>query len=329
MRKISFIMSLGILLCGLNSPLAAYDCASPYIPNTDTFMCDSSFRIGADYLYWKVEQENLSAGSFTTIDGTSVDAKVLNPDFNYQSGFKVNGGYELPGSEWGLGVEYSYIEANAGVSATTDANERIVSNNPSSAIAFLTDVDAKWNININQMDIDFARNIGFSEHFKIRPHAGFRTLWWHQTYTTRGTGLSSANPPVVVSLDQHFKERLNSYGIEGGLWADWNIGYGVALVGHAGGSVLYSTFKTIQIIDINNSTDGTLLGESIRKGTVRTGTPTFDYFIGLQYGDCFCNTYVAARLGWEQRIVLNASQYPGLQGNLSAAGLTAMLNVAF
>ena len=127
-----------------------------------------------------------------------------------------------------------------------------------------------------------------------------------------------------------FKEQFQGYGAEGGLWGDWQIGYGFSVIGHIGGSVLYTKTKiheriTQLPIDSQSVSEENSVHERSR---IYSGTPTIDYFIGLQYVDCICDMHVSAKAGWEQQILFNANQF-ATTGNLATQGLTLGLDVAF
>ena len=68
--------------------------------------CLNRFHVGADGLYWKMQEESLKAASF--IDDfpnpvfKSVKTYTVEPHFNYESGFRLYAGYAMPCNVWNV-----------------------------------------------------------------------------------------------------------------------------------------------------------------------------------------------------------------------------------
>ncbi len=333
MKKFAFTsLLLGALLGGFASTAQADDCC--YAPPTycyDDSFCNGKFTVSADWLYWKVQEEAIYFTSLNTNTATSsvpnstfVDA--LLPDFKYQNGFRVGIEYELPGDEWQFGVVYTYIPGHGAIHRHAENTLQTFADTTGTA----SSLHAKWNLNLSYLDVDLARSIACGECFSLRPHIGFRAAWIDQKYHSTALLTSSTS---TSSNYGYFKinEHFNGYGIEGGLWGEWKFGWNLSLVGHIGGSILYSEFKTsAPIYQINVAADGTEttpVDHPLHYNRT-TGTPTIDYFVGLQYASNFCDFDVSAHIGWEQHIFFNMLD-ANEQGNLSAQGLTLGLDVGF
>ena len=192
-----------------------------------------------------------------------------------------------------------------------------------------TAVRIKWDTNINNIDADVGYTLPFGECFRLRPHIGFRATWLDQKYRSYQDNAADSTETQFTSAAK-YSEKLNGYGVEGGLFADWNIGFGFSLVGHLGGSLLYSkiTLKDTQTItNVALATDIEVLRTS---DTLRMGTPSLDYFVGLEYVSNFCETDLCAYLGWEQHVLFDVNQsIDHFSGNLYTQGLTLGLNASF
>ena len=305
---------------------------------------------------------------------TTQDSVKQNPKYNYANGFRVNIGYELPADKWDTRVTYSYMPTSAhyssvAIPAQTGATPTVLPANAYTAqIGFtpnneLIPVDlfannlkattagtfakntqaysAKWNATLNNIDFDLGRTVAFSECFKLRPHVGFRAAWFDQNLKFNDaysyTGATGNLDNIAITNAYSAKEKFTGYGVETGLFSEWNLGYGLTLVGHLGGSILYSEFKIkseqnatfSESIILTPANITTATSAAFRKETIHTGTPTVDYFVGLQYADTVCDMMFSAVIGWEEHIIFNANRLNTDTGNLSTQGLTLGLQLDF
>lgn len=324
------------VLCGFATPAAADFCGQNY-DCCEWSVGDGKMTLGADWLYWKVQQDGMRVGTITLLP--AVDAPVqetftrtVRPNFKYDSGFRVNLGYELPCDCWDVNVAYTYMPSHA--KTTFFAAESplesfggvVVANNIGLSTA--TTFGSKWNFHMNNIDLDIGRTVCFGECLNVRPHVGFRATWFDEKF--RSFGIDTFGGEALFGRATSAKEKFQGYGVEAGLWGDWKLGYGISLVGHFGGSILYSEYK------VKASQVAGFLGEDdfidptffFAKDKIFTATPTVDYFVGLQYADCFCDMIVKAHVGWEQHVLFDTNRLLSA-GNLSTQGLTLGLEVGF
>lgn len=341
MKKQSIIFNLiAVILCGLTTPATADFCGQSYDDCCEWSVLDGKMTLGADWLYWKVQQDGILPGAIvetnvTTSPLTTISRKIR-PDFKYESGFRVNLGYELPCDCWDVNLAYTYLPSHAKTkrfASNSDIESFSPSFNDGSAATYNT-FASKWDFSANNIDLDIGRTVCFGECLKVRPHIGFRTTWFDQKLRI----LASAVTPILDSTSLEttanataLKEKFDGYGVEGGLWTDWKIGYGVSVVGHVGGSILYSKFK-VHATSITGVLDADLsiipTAQAFAKDTFHSATPTVDYFIGLQYADCMFDMFVKAHIGWEQHVFFDTNRFLSA-GNLSTQGLTLGLDVGF
>ena len=344
MKKHSYITgALSTLLLGA-SALSAQPC-SPNWNNSccDWSFCDGKVSVGADWLYWQTEQSNMEFFYVNDTVGTtdafvSNDYSAIDLNRNFESGFRVNVGYELPSNGWQFNVVYTNMPAHATASSgTLESTQSIFASSllpsdsttvPTVALS-PTAVRAKWDTNINNIDADVGYTLAFGECFRLRPHVGFRATWLDQKYSYNLDN-EAAQTATQFTTAGKLSEKLNGYGVEGGLFANWNIGCGFSLVGHVGGSLLYSKITVTQTKTVGNvalATNVAFLGKS---DTFRIGTPSLDYFVGLEYLSNFCETDLCAYLGWEQHVLFDVNQlFDYASGNLYTQGLTLGLNASF
>lgn len=339
MKKFSYFTgALSTLILGATA-LTAQPCSSNWNNNCcDWSFCDGKVIAGADWLYWQAEQSNMDFLSLSTSTGTIVgitatattnlDDSVLSLDRNYESGYRVYLGYELPSNGWEFAVVYSNMPVHAALSTPELVTGQSIELNANFNDVFTPSfASAKWDANLNNIDLDIAHTISFGECFRLRPHIGFRATWMDQKYKYNFDNVLLPNAVQYADAGK-FSEKLNGYGVEGGLFANWNIGCGFSLVGHVGGSLLYSEIKIHQTELLTNA----ILDEAYsNRSKLHLGTPSLDYFVGLEYSSSFCETALSAYVGWEQHVLFDVNQLFGDNdsGNLYLQGLTLGVNAAF
>jgi len=336
MKKFSFFAGLvGMLASVLSTPVSAVE---PFGSNwsfcNDCSILDGKFTVGADWLYWQIDNCNSDFAVRSSL-GTFGRGHVKRPRSDYNSGFRVRLGYELPCDCWEAGITYTNIPSDSRrVRDRARSGSSIITLEDTFGLPF--DVDglrAKWERDLSYLDLDFARNFCVGECFTFRPHIGPRFFWFDHKVRLRADVAALS----AVEARARIKDKLNGYGVQGGFWGDWKVGAGLSVVGHVGGSVLYTRFRKhvrSGASESSLSSSGSNSAAAIAGFDLRDrfwcAVPSFDYFLGLQYADCFCDMSVTARIGWEQHIWLDANQiFLSRNGNISTQGLTLGLDVVF
>lgn len=334
-RFFNFVVSAALTF---SSTLSAYSCAFSN--------CNGTMTVEADYLFWKIEGGSLVAGSFldayTTPDIQNIYGQSIAPHYNFESGGRVKIGYELPNSFWEFSASLSYIPFKASTGhyqvgpGSPEHSQLIVGNGSSfpglsafstSAAPAFANLFAEWKGEFFSFDLDIAREFTFCECFHFRPHLGFRAIWLWQSYNIEGD-LASILPNDVVAGAVQFSETFQGYGIESGCWVDWEIGCGWSLIGHAGGSALYSDFFVQQ--NINSYLAGGILSQQIYNAISQySSIASVDYFLGIQYSNSTCGCCWDLYLGWEQHIFFDVNMISVNGGNFSGQGATLGLNMTF
>lgn len=348
MRIGKYLLTLSLLTTLFGTPnfLSANDCC--YQDCNDNPLCGGRFNVSADWLYMKVQEDSTRVAEFIddmTIDTlSSVDAKAIQPGSKYNNGFRVNVGYELPCSQWGLNVSYTYLKTNF---TSTFAKAELIDPSHSQAIIpnniYFPSFDAFANQSgfepfssllttltghLSYLDVDFSRGLTFCDCFHLRPHLGFRAAWMNQSQLCAGTPfLLARNETSFARLN--FSEKFTGYGLEGGLWGSYDIGCGFSLVGHIGGSILYSNFKLKLDSQGFLGEEGELVFAVTAPLTLHTATPTVEYSVKLEYQDILCDFIIGGHVGWEQFYFFDLYRFSTVPGNLSAQGLVLGLDVGF
>lgn len=336
-----------------NCSTSAYDfsCSdsSPYYCSKPS--CYSNhFNISAEWLSWKVRQDGLRAATFIN-DFPSPTLKIakssnIQPKFKRNDGLRASFGYDFFCDLWELKAIYTYVPLQSKpdfkkaipLNEQTDTHRQYILPNVNSFPSFqafsagegltaFTSLLAKWHGHLSYVDIDLARKLTFNR-FQFKPHIGFRTAWMKQHLSMKGGLLQPSTNNSNFGI-LRFEEKLNGFGIEGGAWANWQLGKGFSLVGHISGSILYSYFQVEIISESSIEENGPVVFIINAGGKEITAIPTMDYFIGLQHESLCGNFLIAMRFGWEQRLFFDMNQMSINGGNLSLQGLTLGANVRF
>ncbi len=281
-RKSSlFTALLSVVVSGV-TVVSAQDCGSNYSSCCETSCCDGKFKLGAEWLYWKGEQDNMALAQTetgnsdpTSPDFLDTDVMRINPNYKYSNGFRITAGYELPCNCWEVDLIYTNLPIHAKSSLVAASNPlnnddfgapivgpfTVIQPNPyyfvlnqmnsalGDAVSSFVDYQTfqeKWQLNFNQFDVDIGRTICFNECISIRPHVGFRAAWYTDKQNAVFTGTSTdpfdSEFSSIFEADAKFRNQFTGYGVEAGLWAFWQIGCGLSFVGHFGGSILYAKY---------------------------------------------------------------------------------------
>lgn len=295
--------------------------------------CDGTFSVGGDWLYWKTEETQLEYGAAVTgVTGDAdpvISAKVLQPNFKYDSGFRLFADYVTCDKLWKLSAIYTHVPANAknnfsdtsmmGLSFASIFNMNFpifsaIANAP------LDSLNSKWNSDVNYFDFDVSRAYTLCDSLQVTPHIGLRGLWSTQTLRLNGTSGDD------LAFQSKLHQSLGSIGLEGGVKAAWQLYEGLSLVGDIGGSVLYSRSRNNGSLTAT-TTDGSL--SILFKNNSNKGIPMFDAFVGLQYETCLCDYTLKAVVGWEQHIIYGLNNFSlSSSGNMTLQGLTLGLGIS-
>ncbi len=322
-------------------------------------LCDGKVRVGADFLWDIVQVDGLKAGEHNFVgtrstrngDGTSTvpfhDHTDVHVKDIWESAFRVFASYEIPCCEWEVGAIYTYHPAHAKTPSHSDhenSEETNVNDEYFTSIArgdHLSSLRGKYHSNLNQFDLDLSRQVKFGECFRIRPHVGFRAAWADQQYDI--VSVLSEEEDGTRGYKDIYKQDFEGYGLEAGLFATWEIGCGFSIVGHFGGSVLYSEFFASHgVRGFNNACDFTThrfentctpTEDSRSSHKAKTVIPTVEYFAGLEYENHFCEFEVRARVGWEQQVYFDFNRFDSPfslgNGNYTASSVVIGADVAF
>lgn len=345
------ILFLLVLLTSVNNArLGAED-----LYCTESCICPShhdtgSLSLGIDWLYWKVQQSNMSIGSLIHATTNTFDPNIdwdpyfdgIPLDFSFKSsnGYRVYADYDFCRCDWTLSAAYTHIPTSTSVAhqqahglnnpfdgtfvALAVNKFLFLSSLPSTLV---TNVRAKWSAKLNYFDLDIARNITFDDCFQLSPHLGLRILQIDQRYTMAGNDENS-----MTTFTGNIQQDLTGYGLEGGLWGLYKLPYNLFIKGHIGGAILYSKFNTkIHFLSTHPIVDGNALENGIvdSKSTLHEPVYDVDFSVALGYEIPLDRFLTNIQISWEQHKLFNTNQFAFPSGDLYMQGLTLGINISY
>lgn len=300
----------------------------------------SSYKIGnglffeAEWLHWKAQEDNLGLGTFVDDfpDPTlkTVDAHLLEPLFTFNDGCRIAVGYEDPCNGWTCKMCYTRFSFKSSpmdittIPFTPEHMQFFVIEASSFPIftahsQFLS-LQAEWHGGLTCIDIDFAYLIEFSNNVEFSPHFGLRALWSDQHYLVEGElGEPSINDSTYSLTDM--SQKVQAYGFEGGVHGRYSFGWGMSIVGHIGGSLLYAQYDLTLYDEGRLGQNGATVFLIDGDDRSITMLPTMDYSVRIQHELDFPASTITTSLSWEHHVFFDMNRLSRRLGNFSTEGV--------
>lgn len=282
----------------------------------------------ADWLIWQAHENGLSyavkAPSGHSADTALYKSSVKNMSFDWDFGFRLGLGWNLPHDGWDLYANWTWFQDDASETTTVGSGHVLF---PVSAYQPANDstegfrsAHAKWRLHLNMIDLDLGREFFVSKWMTLRPFIGLRTGWIRQHKSVTFTSAISTSDQTGSLL----KGTNNYWGIgpRTGLNTQWGLGHGLSFFGNMGCSLLYGFFDVQtyqnQLISGGSHNDAVTDKDSNRVGRVIT-----EIALGLRWDTMFMddNFHFGIQAGWEQLMFFGQNQFKTFSGtSLSNAG---------
>jgi hypothetical protein len=294
-----------------------------------------SFR--GDAIVWQAVEDNLTyvyAGNNT--EGQR-NRDLKKPSFQWDWGFRLGLGCNLPRDGWDLGAIWTHTHNTAHGEQKPSSSTILfqIWTVPAHIYPGATEkVTADWHLHLNQLDLDLGRAFYVGKHLTLRPSIGLRSSWIHQTYKVDWEGTEDSS-----SLEQKAKmtNRFWGFGFKAGLDTDWLLGKGFSVYGETDFALLMGFFD----IDQKGTQNGTPIWEEGK--SFRTGKPILDLGAGLKWAHKFYHDHIALALkaGYEYHLYFDQNQFllsPGSDnfelytpatGDLAFQGVVLSAELAF
>ncbi|NGX39188.1 MAG: hypothetical protein KR126chlam1_00510 [Chlamydiae bacterium] len=334
-----------LLLCGLSESLGAscetcscYYCLGPCCvnPSVGPNGCSGDFATTVSGLYWTTHQDGMEFAienhvAVRIINPSSDEIEKLNqlvaadyvtpsPKWNY--GFKVGASYRGCHDGWDIGAIWTHYTNTLSTHKNTSDDVAKVLLPLWSAFApaqgeilFARDIDAKWKLGLDLIDIPLGRAFWLSHCLSLRPHIGLRLAQIDQEYDLKHKGGSWSprlNPTQdPLSNEVELENRFKGIGLRAGLDSVWHLGCGFALCSDLAASIVYGRFR------VHHNEKNTLAMEPHSetkfletRESFRASRAMLDLVLGIQWATTFCDCCyrLAACLAWEEHYFFHQNQ---------------------
>jgi len=284
-----------------------------------------------DVFIWQASESDMGY-AVKNEHGTSyvADGHVVRPHFEWDWGFKLAAGFNMPHDGWDLFLQWTRFY--------TDNNEHGVAANPGGTI-FPTFVNAAlqvggtpapvtsgfqgassyWKLKLNLIDLELGREFYVSKWLTLRPFGGLRSAWLRQRYNVHynnGTVGTAGGQNLSVNLRNNFW----GMGLLGGIDGKWGLGNGFNICSDLASSILLGHFKITELERrITTSPYETRLNVQEK---FRVARATLDMSLGFLFERTFADDRfgLMVKLAWEQHMFFDQNQLMKFPTSSSVAG---------
>ncbi|MBS0606583.1 MAG: hypothetical protein KF898_01165 [Parachlamydiales bacterium] len=269
--------------------------------------------VEAEALLWQAFEDNLpvamTAPNLPPIASTPIQRDVRNPHFDWNWGYRVGVGYEMPHDGWDGKLIYTRMKNHA-----KRKIHGVDFNDPEGKHQFIFQywgqadfptpdnivfARGSWSIDLDQFDLNLGREYYVGKHLTVRPNGGLRTTWLFQRYDVLYENQFDTKQKIAM------KDRFWGFGFVGGVDLDWIFGAGFSLYGGADYSILLGFF------DIDQHAHQ--LGSEIWKNdkSFRTGRSIIDMELGIKWARLVSNNQLGftIKAGYEYHLYLQQNQF--------------------
>lgn len=278
-----------------------------------------------DFIFWQVNEDGLlyAEKNVPRTGQTTITFKEVGSDWN--PGFKVGAGYNLPKDGWDLYLNWTWLHENK-TSRVSGEEEQVSSVFDNDETA--THAKARFKFRYNTLDLELGRNLFLSPKLTIRPVIGLRGGWIDQNLTVRYSG-DISNPVMITKNVQKndFFAGGPRVGLETRFGTHWGVFGNIYTSFLFGKQHIKSTGYSVDFLGMPISL--------IRRRDEFRVRPNVQLALGADWGTCFGkDRYINLSAAYEMQYWWHQWQALSLpnfleQGDLVLQGLTAQLRFDF
>lgn len=265
--------------------------------------------IMGDVLLWQAVEENLTyVYTGNDINGTNGNRNLHTVDFDWDWGFRLGAGYNLPRDGWDLDLYWTHIRNTADGHQHSSPPEKLLFQVWGTSDTLLggtpTESRARWRVHLDQVDLDLGRQFWVGKDLSIRPYVGARSAWIFQRYDVE---FASA----TVEQEAKLTNRYWGFGFAVGFDTEWKLGWDISLYGEADWSILLGFHD----IDQKGVQGGEDLENDVKiwsqDKSFRCGRAIMDLGMGLKWARTFSRDRFGLTLkaGYEYHLYFNQNQF--------------------
>ncbi len=260
--------------------------------------------VTADFIYWNAHENGLplavrNKGNTTTLS----KSKVVHLDSEWDPGFRVGLGYNLPHDGWDASLTYLHFFTDADRRTKAEGQRADFGSQGFGLIGSHNKTKSKWHLHLSQLDLNMGREFFVSKWVTLRPNFGLRTAWVKQSLKNDFDGFGQI---TTQTADVNGKCKFWGIGPVAGIDSQWGLGSGWSVVGNAAFSILYGFFHTHldeDTVSVNNFAN---VNDSYRSSQI-----VCDLVLGLRWDHMFDRDrfHFSIQGGWENHVYLGQNQF--------------------
>ncbi len=301
--------------------------------------CGASDNVSGriDVLYWRPCSDGLELGKAESFTQSQVgddvvltnESRAADPNFKFDTGFRLGIGYYCPCDCWDVSLNWIHFHAKAesdgaGQIGTTLPYTTFVSDWERYAGEYPTAIESRWTLDMDIVDLEFAKKYFVNHCFILRPYIGLRAARIDQGYHVEA--VQASNPAVSTDFASNVNSKSDFRGIgpRAGLDMEIRLGCGVSLFGGAAAALVFGTFDRHSSEEFTTGTSPAFDEYDPHGGGPGRCTVTMtDMAIGLKFEHCFeccgCTHPFALAFAWEHHAFYDLNHF-----NFAAEGLTSV-----
>lgn len=324
---------------------------------------EESLEAYGEYLFWQVTQDEMQyAIVFPNSDfrdiiavfssngppEISANASVVDPKFEWNSGFRIGFGYGFC-SQWDIDLAWtrfhqkvnsSVFSAESSIFPSSDPLAILfgIANRDPSMFSLANEAKSHWRFEFDAIDLEIGRTCCLCQGLVLRPYIGVKAASILQKQHIEYIGFTAGGAPI--SIETHKKNDFRGIGPSFGFdtsWEfmpNWNLTSGVCaawLYGKFNANTHPMASQSPGFIDVKENAN--------KKHRLR---PTVDAYLGFDWNTCLCECFeVTLGVAYEIQYWWNQWQAPSSfvgslvnggsssQGDLMMQGLTVHAGLYF
>jgi hypothetical protein len=201
------------------------------------------FFTDAALLYWQAKEEGLSfAVESASVDRLDSDAKIENPHFEWDFGFKIGLGFRVPHDKWEILLQFTSFQTHT--DADKEAREGTVffpiwQKSVERGLFFAEEAKVHWRLHLGLVDLMLSNLYQVTKRLDLTPQIGLRAGSLRQKYNLeyRGGSFLAGEEEII-----HMKNKYFGIGPNVGLLGQWSLGGGLSLFAKTSFSLFFGEF---------------------------------------------------------------------------------------
>lgn len=280
---------------------------------------DKGFTLQADFLWWRANMDDLDYAFRFNDDaflGGSPKARIKEPNFNYDPGFRVAAGYDFGRSNWDIVFAWTYHYTKA--TDSTGNAENIFSmvltrlqtfDEGNYKILFGGTGRSSWRTRLNTFDFEMGYDHFYSKWYSTRTHFGIKAAWIDMEYNASyknffNTETGGLTPVEFVQGSLRSKSDFWAVGPRLGFENYLHIGWGFSLYGNIAGALMYGEYDLDAryfVERVLNTFLGRITDIPFSQEMSRLRAMA-EMAVGLEWSYCFSGNYLLSfHIGWENQ----------------------------